>query len=396
MTTTTHERARVLTVKLDPSPEQWRRLRDLAWQSMQYRNAFVRARWAESIGLRPHDRSDDKAGATKKVRAEEKADLSGSAYSAAEREVQAVWTRDGKRIMAGAPLPQWRQADSLAIRGHKNRNESGVRIEDIQGGFFADLQVQGKDSEGGSWLRIPIAKGTETDDWQAPKLREMARGLVPVLKGVVCFKVRRGKTLLRLAYQETAELPPMGKRVATLGPVNPKSGRLLLGTETQTIDYTSRLVAMRERKESMDLARRRISAQIGRRRGHARAKRRALARFLSGDWQSTHLHQWTRDIINWCETQGVGQITVLDLAGGDWPAHQFVQMLKYKAADANMIVVEQEQASLADEATARAAKREVERKRRKAKKFGEATREIAAQLNPTERKHGTKQSRKDG
>lgn len=373
-----HKRSRVLTVKLEPPPEQWRLLRALAWQAMAYRNAFVRARWAEAMGLRTPEAADDKAGVSKRARREEKADLSGSAYSAAEREVQAVWTRDGKRMLAGAPLPQWRQADSLAIRGHKNRAESGVRICELQGQFFADLQVQAAAVNGQSWVRVPIADGM--DDWLEPRLRLMASDQCPVLKGVVIFNVRRGKTLLRLCYEETAELPPMGVRKATLGPVHVKSGRLLLGTETQTRDYTHWLVAMRERKEKMDLARRRISAQIGRQRGHTRKKRRAVARFLVTDWQRTHLHQWTRDIITWCQSQGIGQITVLDLAGGDWPAHQFTELLRYKAADANINIAEQDAATLKDEATSRAAKREVERKRRKAKKLGDATREIAAQL----------------
>jgi hypothetical protein len=63
------------------------------------------------------------------VRARYTGELSGAAYSAAEREITAAWTRDGKKIRAGAPIPQFKHARSLSIRGHKNRSESEWRGE---------------------------------------------------------------------------------------------------------------------------------------------------------------------------------------------------------------------------------------------------------------------------
>ena len=50
-----HERT--LTVKIEPSPEQWRRLRDLGWQGMRYVNRYIRARLADALtGLNEIDR----------------------------------------------------------------------------------------------------------------------------------------------------------------------------------------------------------------------------------------------------------------------------------------------------------------------------------------------------
>ena len=175
-------------------------MRELAWQAMRYKNKFVRARLAEATGLRVDPSAGDKADVTKKVRKEEKEELSGAVYAQAEREVQATWARDQKRILAGAPLSQWRQNDSLSIRGHKQRAESGVRIEQDGAGFAVDLAVQNKDCDGGCWMRVEVARGTEIDEYQAPLLRLMSSGQVPILKAVVTFRTMRGKTYLRLAY----------------------------------------------------------------------------------------------------------------------------------------------------------------------------------------------------
>lgn len=369
--------ARVLSVKLDPPDEQWKRLRELAWQAMQYKNNFIRARWAEAIGLRMNPEAGDKADITKYVRKHHKGELSGCAYSAAEREVQQVWTRDAKKILAGAPIAQWRQNDALSVRGHKLRDESGVRIVEMDNRLFADLLVQNKDCEGGCWIRVRVAKGTERD-YQAPILSDMAAGRIPILKGTVVFVPAKGRTYLRLCWKREYALPPMGARVATMGWVEKRAKRFLLRTETSTVDYTQRLHVLRERKLDWDDIRRRVHAQLGRRKGSARAKRKCHALNDLQAWERGYLHEWSRHMVDWCTTQGVGRIVIADLAGGDWPAHMLEELVRYKAHDAGMTV--DKEVCLEDASTERAAKRVVERERRKAKKKGNAVRELLTQI----------------
>lgn len=376
-------RERILTIKLEPESEQWRRLRELAWQAAAYRNVLMRGCWSRAVGLAVDADKSDAANIDILVRHRHKGELSGSAYSAAEREVRGAWQREGKRVLAGAPMPQWRQADALAIRGHKNRMESGVRLDKSGDRYLARLQVQAASCEGGSWMTVPVAGGTEIDSYQAPLLDAMCTGDTPILKGVVCFRVSKGRTLLRLAYRDETPIAPAGERVATLGPVT-RDGRLWLRAEggQHQQEYTGRLVALRHRKEHWDGIRRRLSREIGKGKGRRRMKRTHYAdgTIEFSDWCSTHLHTWSRDVITWCIAQGVGSLVVVDLAGGDWPAHKFEQYLKYKAQDAG---IEIREASLEDASTERAAKAEARRKQRKAKQVGDAVRNLTHALTET-------------
>lgn len=366
---------KVLTVKLNPSPEQWRRISDLAWQGMRYRNLFIRGRLLESMTRKLWPEiGKDTTDITKLVRAEEKGELSGAVYSALEREAQGAWTRDAKRILAGAPLSQWREADGLSVRGHKNESDSGIRIRQEGNTFYAEMALQNKDCEGGCWISVEIA-GKDLD-WKLPMLKAMGAWEIPIAKGVISIKKDRGKMLLRLTYPVSLDLPKMGDRVATLSAIAGDK-RMLLRTETQTRDYTHKLADIFQKKESWDLIRRRVAAQIGRHRGAARAKRRKFANDSFDDWSSTFLHQWTRDIVEWCKTQGVGHLSVAGIVGGDWPAYKFLSMLQYKAEEAGMKFVE---AKLDDQPTERAVDAAVKKQRKKAKKVGEAVRTLAANL----------------
>lgn len=330
----THQRHRVMAVKVDID---WRsdadralfqRLRDLAWQAAHYRNWFIRSKVAAAMGWKSDFHQTN--GIEKEIRSTKKGELSGAAYSAAEREVASSWTRDHKRILAGQPLPEWSPAAALSVRGHKKKNESGVRLETEDTRYIAYVQVQNKDCEGGSWLRLPLAKHTERDEYHGDTLRRMVNWETPIEKATIHLK--RHGIVLRLTYSIPVALPAVGNRVATLGPVE-KDGRLHLRTETQTKDYTSKLYTITERKNAWDLTRRRVLAQIGWRKGHARTKRRVLERLSWDNWLQTYLHVWSREITEWLHSQGVGTLKVQSIENGDWPAHKFVAQLKYKCED---------------------------------------------------------------
>lgn len=378
-----HERQRVLAVKLDlrGDEEKYRLLQDLSFQAARFRNLFLRARWAEAKHLCVNPAQQIPHDVTKWIRADEKQDLSGSAYSAAEREVAAVWTRHAKRILAGAPLPEWKPTAALSIRGHKNQAESGVRLSITEDGkFLAHLQAlgdklpDGTKRAGGSWLIIPVAAGT-VKDYQAEMLRQMVTNEVPIRKGTVIIKPGKHEVILRLCYALTIPLPRFGNRVATLGPID--RGRLFLRTECDTRDFSGRLHTVLTHKEDWDLIRRRAMAQIGRAKGSARTKRKVLGHLSWDDWLGTFLHTWSREIINWLHGQGVAKLRIVGLEAADWPIFRFTSMLKDKGEVLGIEILRE--ANLADPSTERAVKGEIRKQRRKATKAGKAIRELTHQ-----------------
>lgn len=381
--------SRVLALKIEldwkeeASKELYRRIRDLSWQAAFYRNAQSLGKLAECRGWRLADDSDPH-GITKSYRQSYKNELSGAAYSAAEREVAAAFSRDAAKIFAGQPPPMWKPTASLSIRGHARRADSGVRLEIENNQFVAYIAAQSKHvggktgvlREGGCWLRLPIAKNTRRDEHQGELLSAMVAWAVPIDKATI--QVKPHGLILRLAYKAKQALPPMGERIATLGPVSAE-GRLLLRTETQTKDYTWKLTELRKKKDEWDLIRRRVLLQIGWRKGQARLKRIRLSRVSWDEWLQTHLHTWSREMADWCCSQGVGTIRVVGLSNGDWPADRLTSLLTYKAEDLGIQVTEG--ADVAEASGERAAKAEVARRQRRTKKRREAERELQYQLS---------------
>ncbi len=371
-------RQRTLAVKLDlrGRDADFKRIKELAWQAMRYRNINVRARWADAVKLTVDPARSVPNSVGKHVRATEKGDLSGAVYSEAEREVQGQWSRHGKRVLAGAPLPEWKQGTALSIRGHKHKSESGVRLSvDDRGRFMAHLQLQSRDCEGGCWFEIPLADGA-VKDHQAEMLKRMVEWEVPISKATIQIKPVSHKVILRLSYALPFVLPRFGNRCATLGPLTSR-GQLHLRTECETRDYSGKLSVLLDRKDNWDAIRRRVMCQIGRHKGSARAKRQYLARTSWQDWLNTFLHQWSAEVIGWLAGQGIGTLTVAGFDNSDWPAYRFTQLLKYKGEDHGIVV--KEEADLSDSTTSRALEQEVKARRRKAKKNADAIRELLDQ-----------------
>jgi hypothetical protein len=382
---------RVLALKVDldwrveASKQLYSRLRDLSWQAAHYRNSMIRRKWAEAMGYRVDPEAGDKHDITKQGRKRDKGELSGDAYSAAEQEVAGAWNRDAKRILAGQPLPEWKPTAALSVSGKEKRKDSGIAVTATDsGGYVLRLRAQSQNCEDGSWLTLPIAWRPGQDEYQGDLLRKMASWEIPVKKATVQMKPH--KIIVRLTYKvEAPDLPAMGERVAVLGPVE-RDGRLMLRTETQERDYTSKLAVVTKRKDDWDLIRRRIMRQIGRRKHHARIKRTALARrFCMRDgpvasfeaWCYSYLHQWTRDVVDWCQSQGVGAIQVAPIATGDWPADRFTFLLKYKAEDAGMRLIE---GAGLDAAGERAANALLRKEQAKVSRSRQAVRELRNQL----------------
>lgn len=181
-----------------------------------------------------------------------------------------------------------------------------------------------------------------------------------------------------LAYEQKISLPPAGMRVATLGPLDPKSGYLSLRTELETKTYTDKLARLLYMKDQWDLIRRRVCRQIGRRKGHARDKRRILARLSWDGWVDNHLHVWTREIADWLRSQEVGTLRIASIDTGDWPCFKFKELLRYKLADYGIASIEG--ADVSEQSGARAARADVAADAKRIKKRRDAWRELNNQL----------------
>jgi hypothetical protein len=135
---------------------------------------------------------------------------------------------------------------------------------------------------------------------------------------------------------------------------------------------------MASRKDEWDKIRRRALAQIGWRKGHARAKRRALGKMRVEDIMSDKLHKWSRDLVEWCVAQGVGMVRVDNLGTGDWPAFKFIEQVKSKAAEYGIAV--EALADVRDGGGMRAMKAVTAKEGKQSGKRRHALREIAHQI----------------
>src|SRR4249920_3825269 len=172
-----------------------------------------------------------------------------------------TWRRHAKRILAGAPLPEWKTTAALTIRGNKDRKESGVRLTRDGDRYVIELQAQAAKCEDGAWLKIPLACGT-VKDWQGPLLDDMAAGKISIRKAAIVVKPERRQVIVRLAYPIAVQFGTFGQRKATLGPIG-QNNRLWLRTECESRDFTGRLVTLLKRKQEWDAIRRRVLCQIG-------------------------------------------------------------------------------------------------------------------------------------
>jgi transposase len=151
----------------------------------------------------------------------------------------------------------------------------------------------------------------------------------------------------------------------------------MLRTECDTVDYSSFLYHLRKMKDEYEGTARRLRYTIGRSKGSARHLRRKLVDAGNyADWAKERCHEWSRRIITYCQSVGVGKLVVLPIANQDWPAYQFVLMLKYKGAAVNIDVTDESGASITDESVDRALSASVKTRQRTAKRVREAVRTL--------------------
>lgn len=369
----TRDFSRITTFRLEPSKEHYALLRLRDAQAAQKMNRYSIQLFAERNGWRPPEDST-KDTLTKHGRME-KDDLSSSIYVACEKRVQNDWKRIGKRIWSGVQVPTYRKGCLPFDSGGRPENGGNCGVKIIRtkdAGYAALLHITAKDSEGDNWIEVPISRRTEIDERRAELAAQFADGAKHVLSGQINFA--RDKVLLRVSFKVRRVVPKAGERVATVSEFG--DGRLLIRSEFESLDFSSRLYAVKQKKLHWDGISRRFSRRSSRSKGSARRHREKLDNHSFSRWASTEMHVWSRRIVEWAIKQHCGSI-VIELTGGDWPAHDLIAKLKYKADEVGMKVTE---ASLEQRATDRAVKAAVAKRQRRAKKLGDAVRELNHQL----------------
>lgn len=361
---------RVLTVKLERLDKNWKILREIAAEAAVYANHYIDALWAQSRGYTPPDKE---LNATRDARRKYKGRLSGAAYSGIERVASAAWAKASRQALSGwQGTPRFSNKDALHIRW------DGAKIFiDDKGCYVLDLRILAS-GEGERFL-LPVMINKARDRFQGVMLDSFVDGSVRITKVVLNFRPKKGGTYARISYKRSMAVPPMGDRVATLGPIEDNRDRLTLRTDFHTLDFSRKLRTVRTKKDELDKAARRYRYRIGRSKGSSRLLRRKLAEVADfTSWCKNYSHTWTRQTIDWCAKVGVGRLIILPISDGDWPAWDFVRMLKYKGAESGIEVVEQEEADLdlVDASSYRAVSGPAKKQARRASKVRQAARTI--------------------
>ena len=361
----------MLTVKLARlDKEEWKTLREIAAEAAIYANHYVDALWAQARGYRP---PDEELNATRDARRKYKGRLSGAAYSGIERVASAAWGKASQQALSGwQGVPRFSNKDALHVRW------DGVKIfVDSKDRYALDLRILAATE--GERFRLPIAINKARDRFQGATLDSFVDGSVKITKLVLNFRAKKGAAYARISYKRSMAIPPMGERVATLGPIEEERDRLTLRTDFHTLDFSRRLRNLRTKKDELDKAARRLRYRIGRGKGSSRLLRSKHAQVADFDtWATNYIHVWSRDIVDWCAKVGIGKLIVLPISDGDWPAWKFVKMLTYKGVEAGIEVTKQEveDVNLADASAYRAVSAPVKKQARRASKVRQAARTL--------------------
>lgn len=359
---------RVLSVKLSRvGDDEWKLLRDAASQSARYANSIVSSLMAEFCGYRAPEGAKN---LSVYIRGRCKGELSGAAYSAIEREVQAEFKKNRKHIWAGTARPPFYSADrALSIR------KDGVRVMQSDKGFAIRLVILAAAHY--PPFMLEIEKNTRNDDFVSPLLQQFAAGCGPTSCRLVFDPMHRS-IHARLGYEVTIAVAAVGERTATLE-FN-RDGRFLLRADhIPAEDLTHRVTQMRSMKLHFEGIRKRILRRgFGRGKGDARRRRKHLVRLGSFDaWAKEYLHKFSLDILRWCQQGGVGYLSILDVGDGDWPAYRLKQYLAYKGELFGVALVD----GAKGESAERTIGAEIKRQHKKAARIRKSVRVIQTAIN---------------
>ena len=216
-------------------------------------------------------------------------DLSSKVRDAMTTEVDAVWGKYAKQVLAGhRSLPTFNSDRALCVR---EQHGAGVSVRRAGEGFAVAFNFLpgGNESE----EVYPVYKLHEKKVmWLTGLLRGMADGTVPVKKAALILDRHKPKKIMaRITYTKTFDPESRGSEVANIGPVG-VGGELYIRVAGTNLSLTHYVQALANKKRDCAGLWQRI------RLSKRRDAMRKVMKFET--WADGPLHQFSRTIVQFC------------------------------------------------------------------------------------------------
>lgn len=265
-------------------------------------------------------------------------ELSSKVRDAMTTEVDAVWAKYAKRVLAGhKSLPTFNSDRALTVR---EQHGAGVSVRRDGDGFSVAFNFLPGGTE--SEEVYPVYKMHEKKVmWLTEMLEGMANNRIPVKKAAIVFDKRRPRKIMaRITYLKKFDLETdaLGA-TASIGPVG-NDGELYVRMpgRNQSLTHYVQLLADKKRDRAGIWQRIRLSK-----------RRNAMRKFETFEkWSHGPLHQLSRSIVQFCVDNKCRSLEWCivpkgEVSGYALPWEKLKMMVDYKAREASVSVVDEKQ-----------------------------------------------------
>lgn len=334
--------SRIVTVPLvTPDKKQWRILFDAAKASARFGNHRLAEQYVTAKGktLFHEQQVEGQPKVSNKVTIAPTAFVdAGDTLSSVVRlgmdtNVKGVWSRNGRKILAGTlRLAQFDAYRALALQVH----QGGGSLHLVDGKFLLHCRI----------LPASVAKEPEELKLYMPAV-EREPYLMNILKRIetkewplkriaFIFKRNSGKVKVQLSYvRSKTEIAP-GSQDAFLALEN---DALVLRCNGRELHLTDHLHRLRTMKANLGSIHQRIQASLGKARRYHRMRQTLNKTRNFEEWSQGPIHELSHTIIQWCQKQKAGKLTFA-IEGFDLPWFKLAQQCKYKGQEAGITLVE--------------------------------------------------------
>ena len=316
--------SRVLRVPLYALPDiEWRSLRRLAYKTAQYGNVLLSEQYTKAKGF------EGKFSTYTDFNTE----LSSAVRDAVGREVIGIWRREGRKVLRGEQtLGRFGVSRALVVR------DVGIKLVRWGGGNLAvHLRLEPKPTDP---MTFPVDMHA-VRHWKHAYLRESLARLVnkeqKITKASVVFPKLGRKVFLFLTYEKKLDQATASHaRAATFSVI--ADGTCKLQSEGNTLTLSDRIYRLMFMKEHFGKIHERIRSSLGK-AGRWRDNRIALLKAGSFEvWAQGPIHQLSRQIIKWCQTNAVGTLAwQIEDNAPSLPWHELQKQVGYKGNEVGIV-----------------------------------------------------------
>jgi len=255
-------------------------------------------------------------------------ELSGYVRDAVQREVQGIWKRLFKDIMAGRQtLACFRMHRALSIRGR------GVTLFKDQDSAYHFTFRFGPRSGAPTQLSVYMDTLCRNPFLEA-LLDKLIDGTTYEITHATIRIPRTGnklKVLLGYRKPAVAQLVHETRALVAL-----EAGVLVVRCGSTMMTLGDRVYRLREMKLHLDGIQRRLRATLNRRSRRGEYRRQLAHAQSFEEWARTPLHQLSSEIVTWAQRAGAGQLVYMMPSTADLPWATLHQQLEYKSAEHGM------------------------------------------------------------